>query len=419
MLDRTVQPPFIQSTSFELIRPIRKSLPNDINVLFIPGGTQDVLKIELVFPAGRWYESVRGSSYFTSHLLSKGTRQKNSFEIAEWFERYGAHLEVIPGFDTVSISLYSLSHNIAQVFPLLIEILQEPSFPEKELEQLKTIYLQNLRVNQEKTAFLASGLFRKTMFGEHHPYGKEIEEKDVNEIKREQLIGHFDTRFKNFAVFVSGKIDSSTENSIIDTFSEWNTDDVAPVSVSAIDFKPQRLHTPKENSVQASLRVGTKSLLRTHPDYVPAVFVSHVLGGYFGSRLMKNIREEKGLTYGIHASIHSLQHDSYLVIGTDVNKENTYEVFDEIRGELKRLRTEPISSDELVTAQNHFIGSLQSEITTPFAHADKLRTIHLFGLPQNYYQQMIEKVLQMTPEEIMRVAENYFHEDNLLEVAVG
>jgi predicted Zn-dependent peptidase len=165
--------------------------------------------------------------------------------------------------------------------------------------------------------------------------------------------------------------------------------------------------------------MGKRSVTRSHKDYVAVLFVSHILGGYFGSRLMKNIREEKGLTYGISASLHALKHDSYLVIGADVNKENTRLISEEIRTELRSLRTDFISSYELETARNHFIGSLQSEITTPFAHADKIKTIRLYGLPPDHYSSMIRIIEDMTPSEIARISEMHLHEDSFFETAVG
>ena len=134
---------------------------------------------------------------------------------------------------------------------------------------------------------------------------------------------------------------------------------------------------------------------------------------------MKNIREEKGLTYGIYSSLNILKHDGFLVIGADVNKENLDLTFDEIRKELKRLRTEKINPDELDTARNHFIGSLQSEITTPFAHADKIKNMVMFNLPDQYYQNLIYKIDAASSADLLRIAHDYFSEDSFTEVAVG
>jgi predicted Zn-dependent peptidase len=419
MLDRKTPPPFVRSTSFDLLNPVKKNLSNGIDLFFISGGEQEVIKVELIFKAGRWYESAVGSSHFTANLLNKGTRTKSSFEIAQTFDRYGAHLDIHPGLDFVSIAIYCLTQNLTPVLKLLLEIITEPVFPEKEVAQLKTIYNQNLKVNQEKTSFLASKAFRKNLFGTMHPYGNEIEEADVNDLTQVQLAHHYQTCFKNLSVFVAGKINSENQSLITEIFSDFKTTTATNLSHEITDDKPSSQHIEKEGSVQSSVRTGRKSIQRNHPDYSSAVFVSHILGGYFGSRLMKNIREEKGLTYGIYASIQPLQNASFLSIGADVNKENVPLTFEEIRKELKRLREEKISTSELDTARNHFIGSLQSEITTPFAHADKIKTIYLSNLPQDNYQQMIKTIDAIKANDIIEISKKYFDEKDFYEVAVG
>ena len=158
---------------------------------------------------------------------------------------------------------------------------------------------------------------------------------------------------------------------------------------------------------------------RLHDDYFDALFLNHILGGYFGSRLMKNIREDKGLSYGISSSLHALKNDSYLAIGADVNRENLDLAFVEIGNELKRLRAEAVTDEELDVARNHFIGSLQLEITTSFAHADKIKNIILFNLPSDYYQRMIDRVNAINADDLLKVANKYFVEDSFLEIAVG
>lgn len=419
MLDRKVAPPFVKTTSFDLITPAENNLPNGIDLFFVAGGSQDVLKIEFIFEAGRWHEEQWGTAYFTAHLLSKGTKHKSSFEIAQLFDKYGAHLEISPGLDFVSISLYSLNKNLAPVLQLLVEILSEPTFTQKEFDQAKSVFIQNLKVNNEKTSFLASKLFRKNLFGDTHPYGSELEETDVRALQPKHLQKHFGDFFDSPKIFVSGKIESENEKLIRDTFTQWRHSTGRKQVQHAIQSQPQHQRLQKKESVQSSIRMGGMSILRSHPGYVPVLFVSHILGGYFGSRLMKNIREEKGLTYGISASIHSLKHDGYLIIGADVNKENVDLTFEEIRKELKTLRTTNISSRELETSRNHFIGSLQSEITTPFAHADKIKTIKLFNLGLDYYRQMIAQIERITAADIIETSEKYFNESAFYEVAVG
>jgi len=419
MLDRTIPPPFAHTTSFNLIRPSRETLQNGTELFVIPGGSQDVLKVEAIFYAGRWFESAKGASYFAGNLLTKGTNDKNSFQIARHFDRYGAHVEIQPGFDFVSVSVYTLTQHLSPVLELFIEVLQNPVFPEDELSQHKTVYLQNLKVNEEKTSFLASKAFRKKLFGEHHPYGREVEEQDVHVLDQNQLIEHFRRFYRKPLVFVSGKLEDNSHEILRKSFSSLNGEERLTAAYQSSTGSSFQDDIEKEGSVQASIRAGKKFLMRQHRDYHCGVFLAHILGGYFGSRLMKNIREEKGLTYGIYASVQPLQYESFLTIGADVNRENVGLTLDEVRKELKTLRTEKISAEELETAKNHFIGSLQSEITTPFAHADKIKTIVLSNLPADFYTEMIMEVNNITPEKIMETAEAYFNEDSFSSVAVG
>lgn len=420
MLDRTLAPAFNRTIDFELLSPEKVVTASGAEAYFVLGGSQDVSKVELIFPAGRWVEKVWGASYFSSQLLNKGTKQKGSYEIAQRFDSLGAHLEVHAALDFVSVSLYSLNKNLEAGLRLLLELLTESIFPEKELEQLKSIYLQNLKVNREKTSFQASLLIRKNIFGETHPYGKELEEAEVNPLQQQQVAEHFNRFFKTCTILVSGKVTEANQRLIADVFAPFAFHALQKKDSTVFaDARSYRQVVEKEGSVQSTIRMGKRFIDRAHADYVDTVFLNHILGGYFGSRLMKNIREEKGLSYGISSSLHALKHDSYLMIGADVNRENTTLTFEEIGKELKRLRTEPIDAEELETARNHFTGSLQSEITTSFAHADKIKTILLYNLPPGHYQNMIRRIDAITADDLLHTASTYFKEDSFIEVAVG
>ena len=420
MLDRTFAPPFNRSTSFDLIHPSKKTVASGAEIYFVLGGTQDVSKVELIFPAGRWFEKTWGASYFTSQLLSKGTKDKSAYAIATLFDHYGAHLEVNAAMDSVSVSLYSLNKKLERSVNLLLEILTGSIFPEKELDQLKSIYLQNQKVNREKTSYQASTLIRKKIYGESHPYGKELLDPEVEALTRDQLIGHYNEFFKTATILVSGKMSDVHQTFITSAFGplKFNPLDHVPQDLT-FNGHPERQQVEKEGSVQSTIRMGKKSIGRSHPDYGDVLFLNHILGGYFGSRLMKNIREDKGLSYGISSGLHTMIHGNHLIIGADVNRENLDLTFEEIRKELERLRTEKVGDEELETARNHFIGSLQLEITTSFAHADKIKNILTFDLPDDFYQKLIARLDKITADDLLRTAETYFREDSFVEVAVG
>jgi zinc protease len=420
MLDRTVQPAFQKSSSFDLIQPDTITLPNGIPITIIRGGEQEVVKIEFVFDAGKWHESHSGVSYFTANLLQKGTSTKSSYEISSETDQQGVHFEVSPGYDVTSIALYGLTKNISKVFSLTREIITAPIFPAHELDQAKAIYIQGLKINLEKTSYLASRQLRTNLFGKNHPYGQDADIEDVSAIEQSWLVDFHGKHFRHFRVICSGNVTDTVVRGLSDLLSniEISTHSAYVVNAQS-DHKQNNTFLEKEGSVQSSLRLGRMAVSRKHADYPALLLLNHIFGGYFGSRLMKNIREEKGLTYGIHSSVSALQHGSFISIGTDVNKENKEIALAEIKNEMNALCNKSISLVELETARNHFIGSLQAEITTPFAHADKIKNILLFSLPADYYQSMIARIESVTQNDLMQIANVYLNPDDFITVTAG
>src|SRR5688572_18380654 len=219
MLDRTIAPPFNRSTSFDLIQPHKKILKGGAESYFVLGGTQDVSKVEVIFPAGRWVEKAWGAGYFTSNLLPKGTKTKSSYEIAHQLDFYGSHLEIHAGLDFVSVSLYILNKNFEAALNVFLELLTQSILPSAEFELLKSIYLQNLKVNYEKTSFQASKLMRKHLFGDIHPYGKELEENDVKMLAHDSVVKHYSDFFKAGTIIVSGRVTDKNQLLLEEAFS--------------------------------------------------------------------------------------------------------------------------------------------------------------------------------------------------------
>jgi zinc protease len=415
MLDRSVAPDFIKSNTFEL--PGYQSAEiNGIPVFVIPEVQQDILKIELIFKAGKWYEPRSGVSHFTSNMLEKGTTRLNSSELAEAFDRMGAHIEISAGYDNCALSVYALKKNWKEVVELFAEMIRTPAFDQEELDLMTSIFLQNLTINKEKTSFLVSQLIRKNIFGDH-PYGTSLEDQDVNALTIDDLKAFHQENFRPEAIFVTTH-PSVTIEDVLTHFSLFTLAAATKPQLPVITPGKKHDHVSKEG-VQTSLRLGVRTLNRTDEGYPQLLLFNHILGGYFGSRLMRNIREEKGLTYGIYSSINPFRHDSFFVIGADVNKENRDLALDEIRKEIKRMRTEQIDSEELEIAKNHFLGSLQSEVANPFSVTDKIKNIHLNGLPSHYYPNLFKKINGMNAKDLLELGEQYVNEDKLFVATVG
>lgn len=420
MLNRKSAPQFAEIKRFHLPSPEIITLDNGVPLIQFDKVNQEVLMIELIFKAGKWFETKRGTSYFTAHLLDKGTLNKNSLQIAETFDFFGSSIEVNPGFDFTSLSLFTLSKNIKKVLPLFCEIALSPAFPDSEFTLLKDIFKQNLKINKEKSSYLAGKLIRQNIFGSNHPYGNSVDESEVEALTQADLIRFFKVRFHLHEVYVTGLLNDSMKKMLTQSLSEFR---IASETEATLNFdegqKNHSQHVEKPDSVQSSLRLGKKIINRNSPDYPSIVLLNHILGGYFGSRLMKNIREEKGLTYGIHSSINTLKNDAFFLIGTDVNKENRELALSEIKAEIRRLRESTIETEELETAKNHLLGSLQLETANPFSVLEKIKTIRLNQLNSDFYSDLFDGIRITNSEAINRIAQLQLHEEKLFEVSVG
>lgn len=419
MLDRKIAPEHTDITSFHLPTPEIYTLNNGVPLVVLRGVSQQILKIELVFSGAKWDESKNGLSYFTAQMLEKGTTTKTSFEIADYFDRHGASVEISSGFDFVSVSLFSLTKNITNVLPLFIELVTTSIFPEDELTLQKQIFNQNLKINNEKTSYVASKLIRQHLFGNSHPYGRSLEEEDVNQLTREDVNNFFHNQFSLIQTFVIGSLDESLIKQLISELSvipEYRTKKNHLTFSASGNESPEYLK--KHASIQSSLRLGKRTINRNHKDYPALILINHIFGGYFGSRLMKNIREEKGLTYGIYSSINNLKNDAFFVIAADVNRINKDLAITEIKNELNILCDVLVGNQELQNAKNHLLGSLQLEVANPFSVIEKIKTIHLYGLNDDFYNTLFLDILSLNELTLQRAADKYLA-SNIIEVAVG
>jgi predicted Zn-dependent peptidase len=355
-------------------------------------------------------------------MLHEGTSQHSGQEIAEIIALYGAFIETQHSLDFVNVTFYVLEKHVESLFPLIFEILTQSVFPEQELGNLKNITCQNLRVNKEKGQFLSSIEFRKALFGTQHPYGTQYWENDITQISKEEIVDFFHRYFtlSNLEVFFSG---SFNEEKMKQLFEKYFQNHPLPLAPDPSNISLLSDHSPilveRKDAMQSSIRVGRLCISRQHPDYPHFAVLNELLGGFFGSRLMKNIREDKGYTYGIHSSIQTLQNATYFVIGTDVKKENAQHTLDEVWKEMDRLKTEQVSEEELGTVKAYMLGKFMNSINTPYALMDKFKNIHFNGLEYPYFDEYLYKVQSISPSKIQQLAQVYFVKDEFCQVVVG
>lgn len=419
MLDRKSAPQFSPLENFLLPEPEITKLTNGGNLVCLDIVQQDVIRIELLFKSGKWYEPAPGISHFTAQLLDKGVPGKTAYQIATWFDLFGASVEISAGLDFIAVTLYSLASNVEKTLSLFFQLVTVPSFPLDELNQAKDIFSQNLKLNLEKNSFVASRNIRKNIFGELHPYGATLDQPHLLTIEPDLLQQYFKNRFTLFEVYVTGKLNPSTRAMLEANLNQLNSNSPSlQREFTATGLDPMQL-IEKSDSIQTSLRLGKRSVNRNHPDYPQLILLNHLLGGYFGSRLMKNLREEKGLTYGIHSSISAFANDSVFMIGTDVNKKDRELAISEVKNEVKMICDHPVSDTELTLSRNHLLGGLQLDTANPFSVMEKIKTIRTHNLNPQFYNQIFSRISETTPRTLMELAQTHLVPETLYVVAVG
>ncbi len=423
MLDRTISPDFqtIKAINFPPVKAI--NLSNGIPLYVINVGEQPVIKIEFSFDAGNWQETQNGVSLFTAKMITEGTSQHSSAQISEYFDKFGSFTESGQGLDRANFVIYGLKKHLPSLLPMVQELLQDSVFPQKELDSLKNIQLNTLQVNSEKTSFIANKTFRKTIFGDVHPYGNSLDEAAIEAVNQDILLNFYRNYWqqKPFKIFLSGNISDVEIDLIEQYFGSLKLSSAAEkkLLVSSIPTVIENIVIEKEGAIQSSIRMGKHLMTRKHPDYFPMLLLNEILGGYFGSRLMKNIREEKGLTYGISSNLALFAQAGYFVIGTDVKREFTQQTIDEIHKEIQILQTELVSENELETVKNYMVGSFAGSLNTPFDIADRYKVIFSENLPLDFYKNYIPNIQQISAIQLLETANKYLGLDTLTEIVVG
>lgn len=408
MLNRNIAPPVNQLEDFSLPQSEKVTLPNGSELYSLVNTTQPVIRLEIVFEAGKWYEPSKGVSFFTSKLLMEGTKTKSAKEIANILDFYGASLECNQGFDWATLTLYCLSKHYHILLPLVEEILTEATFPETEFKLLKQRTIQNLQVERKKPAYLAMEQMTKNIYGPDHPYISGLEAESIERLNLDDIKSFYNKHYNlaNAKIFICGAISGQDEeitkglcnNFKASTFLSENHTLLASINNDVITIP---------DSLQSAIRIGKEFPLINHPDYLQLTVVNKILGGYFGSRLMKNIREDKGYTYGIYSSLSVRKHSTLFYIGSEVKVDKALDTIKEVDYEIGKLKNETISDEELTTVKNFIIGKFLNDSTTVFDQMDRLKHLILYNLPADHYSTYIKTIKNFSSKDLTILAQKY------------
>jgi len=411
MLNRLVEPNTSFDSTIHKISYETNLMSNNIPLYSIQDKKQAVCGVEIVFGKGKENEQINGAAYFSTTLLKSGIKGYDANQINNFFELRGAFVQLQSSLDFNTLSLYCLTDKLKEVFPFFLRLFDQPSFPKSKLESLKRKKEQELTINQQKSNFWASKLFKEALFN-NHPYGNILNKQDIKSITPEILNSHWHNNSLKAVKLITAagnfdkhllisEIESNLKTQTIEL--EKNTDNLT------FTHTAQSVTKTLDGNKQSSITVGGLTINQSNINYPSLSLGNTLFGGYFGSRLMQSIREEKGLTYGISSSIQHLQKASFIQISADVKMGFAKNVVELIELELEKLISREISENELNKVKKYLLGEYKSNSETIFDKINEVKLLKLKGLNDSYFDNYFKSIIRATSSDVQKALNKYYN----------
>ncbi len=392
--------------------------PN-VRLLWMKEVANETCRLDLHFDAGY----IRGGDSLpeiVKSLLLSGTTEQSSVQINEAIDALGGYLDVEMGAENAVVSIYCLRTYLFDIAKMVFDAIQNCAFREDEVNDILRSLEQNVKVNAQKVKTVAGREFRKHLFASESSYAWFSD------------ISHFSTptigAYKRFwkenylegltRMTLVGNVEQDTVDALIDLFGKWSKAS-NPTFLGGFTTEAKRLHFPIEDAVQTAVRLGKFTITKDNDDIHGLAILNTILGGYFGSRLMSNIREDKGYTYGIGSGLAEYHKVGYFAVVTEVAKEVLDETLNEIEKEIKRLQTELIPEEELTLVKNYLLGQFLRAADGPYAMLDLYNGVDMYGLGLDYYDRSIREINEITPEKLLQLANDYLKWEEMVIVTAG
>ncbi len=423
MPDRKQAPDIIDAVNIDLKlkQAERYTLRNGVEVYAINAGAEEVMSIELIFDAGNWYEQKNLVAASANFLLRNGTSTRSAFQINEHFEYYGSYLNRACYNETATITLHCLNKHIQELLPVVKELVVDSVMPEQELSTYKQNMQQRLKVNLRKCDFVASRLIDTYLFGPDHPYGKYSSPEGFDSLNREELMAFYKEYYQQgkLVIFAAGKLPADLPAQLDKWLGDLHNQEKAMPLIQPIRATEKKYRVlNNEDGVQGAIRLARTFPNRHDPDFMKVMVLNTLFGGFFGSRLMSNIREDKGYTYGIHSFLMNHVHESGWGISTEAGKDVCEAAISEIYKEMALLREELVDEEELLLVRNYMLGGILGDLDGPFQIISRWKNIVLNGLTEQYFYDTIQTIKTISAEEIKDLANKYLQPDEFYELVV-
>lgn len=428
MVDRNIAPGIRNAVDFTFqLKPVEKwTLRNGVEVYALNAGEEAVVQLEWVFFAGNSHESKNMVASAANFLLKNGTSTRNAFEINEHFEFFGSYLNRNCYNETSNITLHALSKHVNELLPVVQELVTDASFPQEELDIFVQNSKQRLSVNLKKCDFVANREIDVLLYGKDHPYGKYSTAEAMDALTRDDLVQFYDHHYRNgrCILFVAGQLPADLFQQLDRYFGSlrWSPALIRPAAPLPLNTNPVPDRTVRimndENGVQGAIRMARHFPNRHHPDFQGVAVLNTLFGGFFGSRLMGNIREEKGYTYGIYSYLQNHVEQSAWMISTEAGREVCEATIAEVYKEMEILRNEPVDEEELLLVRNYMLGSILGDLDGPFQIIGRWKGYVLHGVDESYFYNAIDTIKTIPAKRLQELANQYLQPEMFYEMVV-
>lgn len=418
-MNRNSAPSLKEITQIDFVQPETFALNEQVKLYFMPKVPNETARVDFYFDAGIILGK-KGTSSFVNALLLSGNETMNSIQINHQIDLYGGFFETGLTTEGAVISVFALRENMLPLLHFLKKVIQEMNCQPKELEEMVMDKKQKFQVNLQKTRFLAQREFQKHIFASNEQYAKIVTEDYYENVDRSELQSFFETNYLKglTKMAVVGHFERTAIEEMVSLFQPWAKKEL-PTYVTEMKNEIGVFHQPKSDAMQSALRIGRILFNKKHADYHDFNILNTILGDYFGSRLMTNIREDKGYTYGIGSMIAEYNNFGYFMIATEVGKDVKDATFQEIQNEFHRLKEEPIAEQELGLVKNYMLGQLLKSADGPYSMMDLFLSAEVHGKNLDFYNEAIHSIQNITSERIQNLAKKYLNWDEMTIVSAG
>ncbi len=418
-------PPVIQPMSLEhLALPRKQVMPNGVPLYLLDSTDKGVVRFDLLFKGGYAVQNKPLLAMFTNRMLREGAGSLSAAEISHRLDYYGAWIDMYSSQNCNHITLFTMSKHLVPLLDVLEDMVMRPLFPQDNLDTVRNNNKSHFSINSRKVDIVSQRYFENSLWGEEHPLGHIVEEADYDGITRDDIIDYYNSYYgsRNCSMFVSGSVNDEILAVITRCFgnAEWGcANECTSVQLALPSSMPGRRSIPVPGTMQSAVKIGLMVMDADHPDFYKFRFLTVLLGGYFGSRLMSNIREENGYTYHIAAELDAYGPRNAFMISSETATTYVEPLIKEVYGELERLVNEPVCEEEIELVRNYIMGELCREYEGQSARTEVFVNAWLSGVEFSSVNRYIDEIKSVTPEQLQSLAREYFKKENMIEIIAG